>query len=143
MGKKPGNLTGAWSGSYAYPGQGWPTTPFLARLEDQGGRLGGETIEPALFSTAGHRAASISGSTDGGMVDFTKTYTNPSFGYDNPVDYVGRVSEDGKSIVGVWSVLHMDGTFEMHRGEASEEEAEEQTEVKLQDGELIGMEVVE
>ena len=143
MGKKPRALTGAWSGYYAYPGQGWPTTPFLARLDDQGGRLGGETIEPALLSGAGHRAASISGSTDGGMVDFTKTYANPSFGYSNPIDYVGRVSEDGKSITGVWSVLGMDGTFEMHRGDASEEETEEQTEVKLRDDELIGMEVFE
>ncbi len=76
-------------------------------------------------------------------MDFTKTYSNPSFGYNNPIDYVGRVSEDGKSITGVWSVLNMDGTFEMHRGDASEEETEEQTEVPLQDGELIGMEVVE
>ncbi len=143
MSKKPRDLTGAWSGYYAYPRQFGPTTPFLARLDDQGGRLGGETIEPALFSAAGPRAASISGSTDGGMVDFTKTYANPSFGYNNPIDYVGRVSEDGKSITGVWSVLSMDGTFEMHRGNASEEETQQQTEVKLQDGELIGMEVVE
>ncbi len=137
MGKKPRNLTGAWSGSYAYPGQGLPTMPFLARLDGQGGRLGGETIEPALFGGTGHRAALISGSTHGGMVDFTKTYANPSFGYNNPIDYVGRVSEDGKSITGVWSVLSIDGTFEMHRGDASEEATEEHAEVELRDNELF------
>ena len=143
MGKKPRDLTGAWSGTYAYPGQVGPTTPFLARLDDQGGRLGGETIEPDLLGRDGPRAASISGSTHGGMVDFTKTYASSRFGFNNPIDYVGRVSEDGKSITGVWSLLNMDGTFEMHRGDASEEEEEEQTEVELRDGELISMEVFE
>lgn len=143
MSKKSRSLTGAWSGYYAYPHPFGPTTPFLARLDDEGGRLGGETLEPARFGGAGPRPASISGSTHAGMVDFTKTYANPSFGYSSPIDYVGRVSEDGKSITGVWSLPHENGTFEMHRGDVSEKEAEQQTEAELPDSELIETELME
>ena len=31
----------------------------------------------------------------GDAVDFTKTYRKASFGYTNPVDYVGQVLDDG------------------------------------------------
>jgi hypothetical protein len=59
-------------------------------------------------------------------VDFTKTYSAPPFGYENPVDYVGSLSDDGNTVKGVWSLLEWDGTFEMRREAASEELAEEE-----------------
>ncbi|MBX7541189.1 hypothetical protein [Qipengyuania sphaerica] len=48
-------------------------------------------------------------------MDFTKAYIDPPHGYENPVDYVGKFSSDGNSVTGVWSLLDMNGTFEMHR----------------------------
>ncbi|KLE33893.1 hypothetical protein [Aurantiacibacter luteus] len=66
----------------------------------------------------------------GDAVDFTKTYARASFGYENPVDYVGQVLDDGERITGVWSLLDMNGTFEMtrhaSRAEAGERVAEEE-----------------
>lgn len=58
----------------------------------------------------GHRA--------GRSIDFTKTYLGQRYGYENPVDYVGQLSEDGLSIFGVWSLMEHNGTFEMHRDQA-------------------------
>ena len=66
---------------------------------------------------SGHRAAR--------SVDFTKIYIDPPQGYENPVDYVGQMSRDGMTVVGMWSLADMNGTFEMHReiGVAEREEA--------------------
>ncbi|GGD56364.1 hypothetical protein GCM10011411_15480 [Aurantiacibacter arachoides] len=60
----------------------------------------------------------------GEAVDFTKTYARAGFGYENPVDYVGRVTDDGNRITGVWSLRDMNGSFEMIH-HAAREEAEE------------------
>ena len=51
--------------------------------------------------------------------------------YETPVDYVGRLSADGNSIQGVWSLYDMDGTFEMHREIGLEEEVERSEVVKV------------
>ena len=45
------------------------------------------------------------------------------------VDYVGRLSGDGNSITGVWSLADTDGTFEMHREAVWEEQAGQEAEV--------------
>src|SRR5688500_17676302 len=109
-------------GSFSYPAGQGPTTPFLARIEDDGGAISGTTIEP---NTAGRSSkeleAVIRGSRSGRSVDFTKTYDGASDAA-HAVDYVGQVSEDGNRIAGVWSLEVMDGTFEMYR-EAVWEEA--------------------
>lgn len=138
MTKATRSLAGAWRGHFAYLGQAGPTTPFLARIDEDGARLGGETIEPDGFGGIGPRQASIVGIRQGNAVDFTKTYARPSFAYLNPVDYVGRVSEDANTISGVWSLLHLDGTFQMHREVAVAEEAEEATEIERAEPVLIG-----
>ena len=117
------NLSGLWLGSYAYPGGEGPTTPFMAKLSDAGGSLSGEIVEPNMFG-AGELAAFVAGTRSGAAVDFTKTYDGAS-DCAHSVDYVGRVSEDGNSVTGVWSMQGMDGTFEMYR-EAVWEEAEGQ-----------------
>ncbi len=73
--------------------------------------------------------AVIAGFRSGRAVDFTKTYQGSASGYENPVDYVGRLSPDGMIVTGVWSLLEWNGTFEMHRdapgGEAQEAETQE------------------
>lgn len=127
-----GSLAGAWSGYFNYTQGPGSTTPFLARIDDPGdGHLSGETIEPDLFGAVGPRSASIVGVRDGASVDFTKSYVSPSLGYLNSIDYVGRVSEDGNKICGVWSLPNRDGTFEMHRKDAGVEALEEDADVEL------------
>ncbi len=123
------NLSGLWLGNFSYPGGLGPTTPFLARLEDHGGSLGGSTIEPnTIGSGRKELSAVISGSRDGRAVDFTKMYDGESDAA-HAVDYVGRLSGDGNTISGVWSLGGMDGTFEMHREAVWEEAASREAEV--------------
>ena len=125
------NLSGQWSGEYAYPGQAGPVTPFLALIEDHGGRVSGTIIEPNTIE-GGTLEAELVGTHNGNSIDFTKTYApRASRHYDNPVDYVGSVSEDGALIRGVWSLLDWDGTFEMRRELSREEMLEREQVVEL------------
>ena len=61
----------------------------------------------------------MEGLRSGRAIEFTKTYRLAGPAYETPVDYSGRMSEDGQSITGTWFLPEFDGTFEMHR-EASE-----------------------
>ncbi|HEX8670077.1 MAG TPA: hypothetical protein VF727_17075 [Allosphingosinicella sp.] len=123
------NISGLWMGSYAYPGGRLPTTPFLARIEDRDGALAGTIIEPNTMGASSDSLESVlSGSRERSSVDFTKAYDGASDAA-HAVDYVGRVSADGNSIVGVWSLAAADGTFEMHREAVWEEKAAEASEV--------------
>lgn len=115
-------IAGSWDGLFSYPACFGPPTPFVASLTETGGHVTGTVIEPRVFGAAGTIEASLSGHRSGQSVDFTKTYRHPPPGYENPVDYVGRLSEDGSRIEGVWSVLDLDGTFEMTRDIAAEPE---------------------
>ena len=118
------NLSGLWIGSYSYPGGAGPTTPFLASLEDHGGTLRGTILEPNTMGRSSEQlGAVIHGSRSGSSVDFTKTYDGESDAA-HAVDYVGKLSGDGNTISGVWSLAQTDGTFEMHREAVWEEEAE-------------------
>lgn len=119
------DLTGQWSGEFAYPLHAGPITPFLATIEDQHGRLSGSIIEHDIFH-GGVIEAVIAGTRQGAAVDFTKAYsaTAPTE-YAELIDYVGGVSDDGTVIKGVWSLLEWDGTFEMRRDAHSEEEISE------------------
>ena len=123
------NLSGLWMGSFAYPAGQGPTTPFLARIEDDGGAISGTTIEPNTAGvTTRELEAVIRGSRSGHAVDFTKTYDGASDAA-HAVDYVGQVSGDGNRIAGVWSLEAMDGTFEMYREAVWEEVKGEEVEV--------------
>ena len=108
------DLTGEWHGDFSYPAHEGPTTPFVARLEERGGQLTGTIIEPH-HTTGATIAAHIAGLRRGSAVDFTKTYPASGEDYATPVDYVGQVSADGDTVTGVWSLLHLDGQFEMRR----------------------------
>ena len=125
------SLSGLWLGSFSYPqGQG-ATTPFMAKIEDRDGSLTGETVEPNIMSFTGDTLeAFLAGSHSSAAVDFTKTYDGAGDAA-HSVDYVGRLSADGNSVSGVWSLADWDGTFEMHREAVWEEaEAEEAVVVK-------------
>ncbi|TMM46227.1 hypothetical protein [Qipengyuania marisflavi] len=113
---EPLDLTGQWHGTYTYPRNYGPATPFLATIEDQAGSLFGSIIEPDAFHGSQETMeAAIAGHRAGRSVDFTKTYRGQQFGYENPVDYVGQLSSDGLSVSGVWSLIEHNGTFEMFR----------------------------
>jgi hypothetical protein len=122
------NIGGLWMGSYSYPlGRG--SVSFLARIEDHEGALSGTIIEPnTMGSSSDSLEAILSGSRQGNAVDFTKAYDGASDAA-HAVDYVGRLSDDGNSITGVWSLADADGAFEMHREAVWEEKAGQEAEV--------------
>ncbi len=123
------NLSGLWMGSFSYPSGLGPTTPFLASLTDNGGSLSGTMVEPNTMGRSSDQlGAVISGSRAAASVDFTKMYDGESDAA-HAVDYVGRLSADGNSISGVWSLQDLDGTFEMHREAVWEERAGEEASV--------------
>ena len=116
------DLTGLWHGTFVYPAFSGPTTPFVARIVEVQGRLSGTIIEPNLVGRMSEELeAVIEGAREGRAVDFIKTYDGKSDA-SNSVDYVGQLSQDGATITGVWSYEAWDGTFEMHRDAALEEE---------------------
>lgn len=115
------DMTGLWHGTFAYPAYAGPTTPFVARIEESGGTLTGTIMEPNTMGWSSEELeAVLAGSRDGRSVDFTKTYDGSSDAA-HAVDYVGRLSDDGNKVTGVWSLEVLDGTFEMHRDTAIEE----------------------
>jgi hypothetical protein len=117
------NISGLWMGHYSYAFGGG--VAFLASIEDADGALSGTIIEPnTMGRSSDSLEAILSGSRHGSAVDFTKAYDGASDAA-HAVDYVGRLSGDGNSITGVWSLADADGAFEMHR-EAVWEEAEGQ-----------------
>ena len=123
------NISGLWMGSFSYPGNLGPTTPFLASLSDEEGSIRGTTIEPnTIGASSDQLEAVLSGSRSGSSVDFTKMYDGESDAA-HAVDYVGRLSPDGNSITGVWSLGNLDGSFEMHREAVWEEQAGQEAEV--------------
>ena len=126
----PLNLTGKWDGVFQYPNDTMPTTPFLADIVEEAGAFSGTTIEPDLYKSASADAR-IVGYRSGRSVDFTKSYGSRKDGYQNPVDYVGQLSEDGLTITGVWSLKDWNGTFEMAREEGLVIEATESAEVEV------------
>lgn len=120
----PQDLSGQWDGQFIYPAGTGPLTPFLASIQQRGASFTGTIIEPDLYFPGASTEATIVGVISGDAVDFTKTYRKASQGYENPVDYVGQISDNGERITGVWSLLEYNGHFEMVR-RASKTEAEE------------------
>lgn len=125
-----GDLTGAWSGNYIYPGSLAPV-PFNVELRDSGGGLSGIVTEPApAYMGGGEVQAVITGSRSGGIVRFTKVYDSIDH-FLNPVRYQGVLDEDETEISGEWEISgDWSGGFVMTRpkperaSETIEEEAE-------------------
>jgi hypothetical protein len=117
----PRNISGLWMGSFSYPSELGPTTPFLARIVDEDGRLSGDIVEPNTVGATSEQLQSfLSGTRQGASIDFVKAYDGSSDAA-HAVDYVGRMSGDGMSITGVWSLADLDGPFEMFREAVWEE----------------------
>lgn len=118
------NMTGMWEGTYSYPSYEGPTTPFVARIVEDGGVLTGSIMEPNTIGWSSEELeAVLNGTRQGQAVDFIKTYDGASDAA-HAVDYVGRLSADGSVVTGVWSLETFDGMFEMRRELAWEEAME-------------------
>jgi hypothetical protein len=109
------SISGIWVGEFAYPDGLGPKTPFTAQIEDSNGTLRGFILEPNLIGSLSEElGATIQGLRQDSVVDFVKTYDGASDAA-HSVDYVGRLSDDGTTISGVWSFEAFDGTFAMQR----------------------------
>lgn len=122
------NLSGFWTGVYDYPLALREPVPFNAVIEDVGGALSGEIVEPNTFSQAKDRElfASISGSRQGHAVHFIKTYERVPQGGHSLV-YHGRLDGTGTRIEGTWQAHTLwSGPFVMNRssGKAAKVESE-------------------
>lgn len=124
MASAPKDLSGEWDGAFTYPNGTGPVTPFLATLAQRGASFTGTIIEPDLYFAGASAQATIVGIVAGHAVDFTKTYRKATMGYENPVDYVGQLVDKGERITGVWSLLDLNGTFEMTRRGSTQAQVE-------------------
>lgn len=143
MSGDPLDMTGLWHGTYSYVDHARETTPFAANILDEGGHLSGTIIEPShgeeqLFGGDDVEAV-IAGARGGQAVDFTKTYQGVSWFHS--VDYVGRLSADGRTVTGMWSVDTVDGTFEMHRDARLAGLAAQEQEAEVVEDEAVPLEV--
>jgi len=130
----PLDMTGLWHGTYSYVGYSQGTMPFAANIFDGGGHLSGSIIEPASGEESLYVEeieAMVAGARGGRSVDFTKTYAGQV--WTHSVDYVGQLSPDGQTVIGMWSVDSLDGTFEMHRDLKLEELTDQEAEVELEE----------
>lgn len=97
------DLSGSWTGSFAYPGQ-MSAVPFSLELRDHGGQLSGVCDEPAPPALGGGRATSlIEGRRSGSQVRFAKVYDDVAH-FRHRVDYRGTLDPDECEISGTWSI---------------------------------------
>lgn len=125
------DMSGLWEGAFAYPGYEGPTTPFVARITEVDGVLTGSIMEPNTMGLSTDELESVlNGAREAQSVDFIKTYDGSSDAA-HAVDYVGRISDDGSLVTGVWSLGELDGTFEMKRETGWEEAVSAEEEVAI------------
>ena len=110
------SLTGKWIGRYTYD-MGGPVCSFDAWLDDRGGTLTGETVEPNTFEdTAGDTLmAALAGDRTGQAVSFTKKYTDLDI---ERVAYAGEIDLAFRRITGTWHIIGQSwfrGKFSMSR----------------------------
>lgn len=105
--KPPKSLSGLWSGSYSYPGNGQADVKFQMVVIQDGKTVAGFLKEPATFGnqTDPWLHAVVKGSFDkkAGKLTFTKTYDGTG-GVNHDVEYEGKLSEDGSKIEGTWTL---------------------------------------
>lgn len=119
--RDPIELTGFWTGVFDASDSSFEATPFHAFLQEAGGRLGGETIEPNTMSPEriAELFASLEGWREGPEIAFVKTYED-AMGAGHSVRYEGAVDASGGKIEGVWTqggAAGRSGPFVMNRRE--------------------------
>jgi hypothetical protein len=117
------SLSGRWTGVYFYPvdselnaNDAMPPTPFTADISEVAGLLAGRIEEPNLTLGPGASGlvAVLSGERRGETVRFDKQYVSGALRH--AVAYDGRLSGDGTTISGRWSIPgDWSGEFRMQR----------------------------
>lgn len=111
------NVSGFWTGEYAYDNVKGLVVEFNAELNQMGAILSGNTTEQNTFADQGHQIliAELFGKVSGEKVDFTKCYSNGTPNQEK-ILYQGLISDDGGLITGNWTMLSMwTGSFKMNR----------------------------
>ena len=115
------DLTDTWRGRFSFPRLYEPVS-FTAQIQQSGDALSGVVEEPGVRGDAEGRrlTATITGTADGGVVTFLKTYDAFVAGYD-AVHYAGTVGDGGLEISGTWTIPgSWSGTFLMIRSRGLE-----------------------
>lgn len=109
-------ITGVWTGFYYYGDR--PGVPFTLYIEERGGKISGESSEPATFGdgSSNFLTARIKGSRNGNRFTFTKTYDGRG-GVRHAVRYTAQIARDGMNMRGNWETGTTLGTFEAQREE--------------------------
>ena len=126
------DLTGRWTGSFAFPKALAPGS-FEANLTERGGWIAGTTDERGEVSGSSGVAltATLQGRRTGAKVVWLKLYDRDWPGYD-AVSYEGEVSADGRTISGVWKIWNdWSGTFVMRRAHGAAKTVTRRTAVGL------------
>lgn len=119
------DLTGRWSGNYAYSGSLDPVS-FTADLRDDGGLISGLIAEEGNgIGLSGTVHASFSGQRSGDHVSFVKIYDSHDELLDQ-IEYYGPITDEGHEISGAWTIQmgNLTGPFVMTRPKASTQQEE-------------------
>lgn len=107
---KLGKLSGRWKGTYHYPGDAQAPVDFEMKVvHSAGDKLAGTVKEPNTFGPNPAQEPQLYAKCKGAFdaaarkLTWTKTYDGTD-GIAHAVEYTGDLSEDGKSVEGVWEI---------------------------------------
>ena len=115
------SLSGFWAGRYNYAVANAPSVKFDCELTQVGASVTGQITEVDMYKPSGSflLEAVVDGQIHQQDMSFTKTYITKSDIYDQPVEYVGRVSASGHEISGQWFIGEIHGSFTLTRDKPS------------------------
>ncbi len=129
-------LTGAWFGTYVYPGGGIASVRFRIFIVQDGKKISANVREPNTFWEGNPNVprdvpflhAVCEGEYDPAtrQFRFTKTYDGAS-GVSHSVEYSGTLSDDGTQVEGDWSIGGAGGTFRLQKAKPGQRTDAEST----------------
>ena len=111
------DVSGFWTGEYAYDSVKGLKVEFKAGLVQTGAILSGDTTEENTFADQCGQIliAELFGKVSAQNVSFTKAYKNGPPGQEK-ILYQGSISDDGSFIMGTWTIMSSwTGSFRMTR----------------------------
>ena len=111
------DVSGFWTGEYAYDSVKGLKVEFKADLVQTGAILSGDTTEENTFADQCGQIliAELFGKVSAQNVSFTKAYKNGPTGQEK-ILYQGSISDDGSLITGTWTIMsRWTGSFRMTR----------------------------
>ena len=100
------DVSGFWTGEYAYDSVKGLKVEFKAGLVQTGAILSGDTTEENTFADQCGQIliAELFGKVSAQNVSFTKAYKNGPPGQEK-ILYQGSISDDGSFITGTWTIM--------------------------------------